>query len=123
MSDAPNNFPCEGQHNPVTQGALEALENQRSTPEATLEYTIGGATETIVHSNIESERSYALQTGYRRFEDASNDLHTQHAMTKNDGHAKEQFNFNKEQQKTYADMQREAAANARSRDQIQERGR
>ena len=121
MSDQPNNFPREGQHNPVTREALDTLEGQRSTPEAELNYTIGGATETIVHSNLESQRVYALNTGYRRFEDVSNDLETQHALTKNEGHAKEQFNFNRDQEQTYADMQREAASNAQSRPRTHER--
>lgn len=121
MNKTPNNFPREGQHNTITRDHLNALEAARSKPKQTLEYTIGGAAETRVHSNTEAEREYALNSGHRRFKEISDKLQNDHVFSANNGHSKGQFNKVNAPKKTYADMQREAAAKARSRTRTRER--
>lgn len=120
MSSKPNNFPREGQHNTITKGALERLEAERPKPSQNLDYTIGGTRETHVHASIEAERNYALNAGYRRFKEISEKLQRDHVFSANHGRAKAQFNATNNQ-KTYADMQKEAAQKAQQK--IRDRSR
>ncbi|MEE9311595.1 MAG: hypothetical protein V3V10_04205, partial [Planctomycetota bacterium] len=62
MSNKPNNFPREGQHNTITRETLSKLESNRAKLNSGLDYTIGGMRETAVHSNVEADRNYALNT-------------------------------------------------------------
>lgn len=70
----PNNFPVEGAHTPVSAAHLQQLEKHRATPVLTLDYTIGGATETAVHTTIEAARNYAISRGYRILQQHSDQL-------------------------------------------------
>ena len=75
MSTKPNNFPLEGMNTPVTRDAVKRLEAERPTPNAEMHYTIGGTVETVVHSNVNSEREAAITAGSRRLEQSSRGLH------------------------------------------------
>ncbi|MDQ0314618.1 hypothetical protein [Amorphus orientalis] len=115
MSDTPNNFPSEGAHSTITRGALETLEAERATPQPALDYTIGGALETEVHSAGEAQREYAIRSGYDRFEEVSEALQRDYGDAHRDGYGAAQFNASAPPQKSYAEQQREAAANAQER--------
>lgn len=121
MSDAPNNFPGEGDHTAITRGALEALEAQRARPGAALDYTIGGTLETGVHSTAEAKREYAIQSGYERFAEVSGALQNGYGGASRPGHAQAQFNASADPLKSYAERQREAAATAQERKPDRER--
>lgn len=115
MSHKPNNFPREGQHNTVTRETLSKLEANRAKPNNGLDYTIGGTRETIVHSNVEADRNYALNAGHRRLGELSQKVQTDHVFSANKGRSKAQFQASNDTGKTYAEMQREAVAKAKNR--------
>lgn len=71
----PNNFPREGQHTIVTAAALKKLERERPVRNAERHFTIGGDVETVVHSNLNSEREAAITNGVRRLAQASQQIH------------------------------------------------
>ncbi len=76
MSKPRNNFPREGMHSPVTWERIDALEYERSVPNTSLEYTIGGALEAQVHSTINAEREAAITSGVRAMKRASQNIQT-----------------------------------------------
>ena len=120
MSTKPNNFPREGQHNTVTRDGLEALEAARPVPNESLDYTIGGATQAIVHSNIEADRNYALHSGYQRLEQVSEHLNQDYPFSALDGFSKAQFNHEADTA-GYADAERKAAMQPMTREPEYER--
>lgn len=71
MKKPRNNFPREGMHSPVTWEQIDALAQERAVPNTALEYTIGGAVETQVHSTINAEREAAITSGARAMRRAS----------------------------------------------------
>ncbi len=89
--DQPNNFPREGETNPVTRDHLEKLKTQRPVPNANLDYTIGGGTEAVVHASVEAERNYSITTGERILKRSSNDLDHSFTFKSLEGHSKAQF--------------------------------
>ena len=113
MTNKPNNFPREGQHNTVTRAALDHLESNRAKHNSDLDYTIGGTVETIVHTTVEGDRNYALNAGYRRLNEVSQKVQTDHVFAANKGRPKAQFQARNDTSPTYAETQREAAAKAR----------
>lgn len=118
MSNKPNNFPRQGQHNIITKDALSKLEADRAKPNQTLDYTIGGSREQYVRSNVEAERNYALNTGNRRFREVSTKLQTDYVFTANKGRAKAQFDASVRNEKTYAEQQRETIQNRSERQKL-----
>lgn len=72
---APNNFPNEGQHTPVTRAAVKKLERERPALNSEVHYTIGGDVETVVHSSANAEREGAIARGARRLNQSSDSLH------------------------------------------------
>ena len=74
MTDKPNNFPREGQHNPVTRDAVDRIAATRPTLNVARHYTIEGEVEVAVHSNLNAEREAAITTGERRLATASQAL-------------------------------------------------
>lgn len=109
MSNKPNNFPREGQHNTITKAALEKLEADRPQYNKTLDYTIGGTMETQVHTSLEASRNYALRSGHKRMHEVSEKLQTDHVFASNKGRAKAQFNAASKDRESYAERQRKAA--------------
>lgn len=86
-----NNFPRDGQHQPVTRAYLDELFQSRSVPNAKLEYTIGGMRETLVHSSLEADRQSQLVRGERILKTASQELQNNYAFKSLEGHAKGDF--------------------------------
>ncbi|MEM8570364.1 MAG: hypothetical protein AAGG56_05575 [Pseudomonadota bacterium] len=74
--DAPNNFPREGEHTPVTRDAVSKLERERPKFNSERHYTIGGEVETRVHSNANAEREAAITNGARRLNQATERVRT-----------------------------------------------
>ena len=74
MTDKPNNFQREGLHGTVTRDGVKRLEAERPTLNVERHYTIGGAVETLVHSNANAEREAAITIGSRRLQQASSQL-------------------------------------------------
>lgn len=74
MTRRPNNFPREGDHQPVTREAVTRLEADRPKLNAKLHYTIGGTVETVVHSNANAEREAAITAGARALQQSSERL-------------------------------------------------
>jgi len=111
MSTKPNNFPREGEHNTVTKAALDHLESNRAKHNSDLDYTIGGTVETIVHTTVEGDRNYALNAGYRRLNEVSQKVQSDHVFAANKGRPKAQFQARNDTGPTYAEMQREAVRN------------
>lgn len=91
MSDKPNNFPRDGDHSTVTRDHIETLKANRSAPQQSLDYTIGGTTETSVHKAVESGRVYAINQGERLLQEASQRVQTAHAFAVNKGRAKADY--------------------------------
>lgn len=89
--DQPNNFPRQGEDNFVTRDHLEQLKTQRSVPNQSLDYTIGGGTETVVHSSLEAERNYAITTGERILKRSSDNMDRSFTPKSLKGHSKAQF--------------------------------
>lgn len=106
MKNKPNNFPVEGANNTITKDGLEKLEADRPKHNAHLDYTIGGMRETIVHTNVEASRNYALNAGHRRMNELSEKVQTDHVFAANSGRAKAQFQASNDTSPTYAEMQR-----------------
>ena len=121
MTDKPNNFPVKGAHNTVTKEALTQLEASRPKHNSHLDYTIGGTRETVVHSDIEASRDYALNAGHKRLKQVSEKVQMDHVFTANKGRAKAQFKSSNQGGKTYAEMQREATTKAKTRKREMER--
>lgn len=121
MSNKPNNFPREGQHNTITKAALDKLEAERPKHNKTLDYTIGGTIETQVHSNVEASRNYALRSGHKRIREISDKLQTDHVFASNKGHAKAQLNAASKTQGSYAERQRKVARNQQTPAQMKSR--
>lgn len=121
MTKAPNNFPREGGHSPVTVDRLKALEKNRPTPQHGVNYTIGGVVEAAVHTTVEAERNYALTSGYKRLQTASDKSQTDHVFAANEGRAKAQFQKTAQLQKAYVDMQRVRAKKAKRHDPAHDR--
>ncbi|GJL99998.1 MAG: hypothetical protein DHS20C07_16780 [Methyloligella sp.] len=89
--DQPNNFPREGETNPVTRDHLEQLKANRPIPNTSLDYTIGGGTEAVVHASVEAERNYSITTGERILKRSSYDLDHSFTFKSLEGHSKAQF--------------------------------
>ncbi len=89
--DQPNNFPREGETNPVTRDHLEQLKANRPIPNTSLDYTIGGGAEAVVHASVEAERNYSITTGERILKRSSDDLDHSFAFKSLEGHSKAQF--------------------------------
>ena len=123
MTKKPNNFPREGQHNIITRESLDKLASSRAKPNEELNYTIGGMRETIVHSNVEADRNYALNAGHRRLNELSIKVLTDHVFAANKGRAKAQFQASNDDNPTYAEQKRAAAVKAKSRRKQKVRGR
>lgn len=113
--DKPNNFPREGDHNTITRDGLKQLEANRSKPNASLDYTIGGTRETVVHTNVEADRNYALNSGHRRMSGLSEKVQTDHVFAANKGRSKAQFQAANDTGKTYAEKRREAIKKAQAK--------
>ena len=78
MTRKPNNFPREGEHNPVTRDHIAKLENERPTLNRELHYTIGGPVEAEVCSSVSMEHESAILQGWRLLTLASGQLHSDH---------------------------------------------
>ena len=76
----------------VTKEALERLRAERSVMNKQLEYTIGGAIETQVHSCVESDRIGQLNAGDRKLQQALYDMRKNQAFSFREGLARSQFN-------------------------------
>lgn len=74
LRDRPNNFPREGQHNPVTRDAVKTLERERPKLNEQRHYTIDGGVEAEVHSSVNAEREAAITTGARRLSQTSQQI-------------------------------------------------
>lgn len=96
--DQPNNFPRQGEDNPVSRDHLEQLKANRPIPNESLNYTIGGNDETHVHSSLEAERNYAITTGERILKNSSDDLDDNFTFKSLEGHSKAQFEAAREQE-------------------------
>lgn len=122
---AVNNFPVEGQHNPITKSGLERLEQAHDPiKNPALDYTIGGSiqqeTHAAVRSNLASQRAYALNAGYKRFAEVSDKLQTDHVFAAHEGLAKAQFQRAADTEKSYAQKRRETAADVQDRTKVKE---
>lgn len=117
MSDAPNNFPSEGQHNTITRESLDTLEANRSSYVSHLNYTIGGTTESQVHSVLEEQRKFALDVGNQRFYELSYKVQSDYVFAASKGQAKALFEASSNPSKTYAELQREAVIKSQDRKQ------
>lgn len=106
MKNKPNNYPVEGANNTITKDGLKKLETDRPKHNTHLDYTIGGMRETIVHSNVEASRNYALNTGHRRMNELSEKVQTDHVFAASKGRAQAQFQASNDTSPTYAEMQR-----------------
>lgn len=111
----PNNFPREGDHNTITRDDLKQLEAHRARLNENLDYTIGGMRETVVHTNFETARNYALNTGHKRMNAVSEKVKTDHVFAANKGRSKAQFQAANDTGKTYAEKRREAIKNAQAK--------
>lgn len=69
-----NNFPREGQHQPVTAQRVSQLERERPPLNPTLDYTIGGTTEGTVHTSVAADREYTINRGHRILNQASQNV-------------------------------------------------
>lgn len=114
-SEKPNNYLKEGEHNTVTKEGLKQIEAQRAWPNVSMDYTIGGTIETVVHSNVEAERNYVLTRGHQRMNMASQKLQHDYVFAANKGRSKAQFQATNDTGKTYAQIQRENAAKAKTK--------
>lgn len=97
--DQPNNFPRQGEDTPVTRDYLEQLKANRPIPNESLDYTIGGNAETVVHSSLEAERNYAITRGERILKNSSDDFDHNFTFKSLEGRSKAQFDNAREQQK------------------------
>jgi len=80
----PNNFPREGMHEPVTQDELKRMQRERPVLNTELHYTIGGETETTVHSNLSAEREAAIANGAKRLHQMSRQVSNDFEVSKPD---------------------------------------
>jgi hypothetical protein len=108
--DQPNNFPREGETNPVTRDHLEQLKANRPIPNTSLDYTIGGGTEALVHASVEAERNYSITTGERILKRSSDDLDHSFTFKSLEGHSKAQFGTAHNQAKAEYVKQQQAAS-------------
>ena len=106
--DVPNNFPREGETNPVTRDHLEQLKASRPIPNTSLDYTIGGGTEAVVHASVEAERNYSITTGERILKRSSDDLDHSFAFKSLEGRSKAQFGTAHDQAKAEYVKQQQA---------------
>lgn len=106
--DQPNNFPREGETNPVTRDHLEQLKANRPIPNTSLDYTIGGGAEAVVHASVEAERNYSITTGERILKRSSDDLDHSFAFKSLEGHSKAQFGTAHDQAKAEYVKQQQA---------------
>ena len=74
----------------ITKDELERLK-QPSHKNAELRYTIGGAVEAEVHSNVESERIAALNHGHRTMHEAVEGFRNEMLFKSRGGQARAQF--------------------------------
>ena len=89
--DAPNNFPRKGDSNPVIRDHLDHLKTNNPAPITSMDYTIGGSTQSAVHSSLEAERHYTIQTGERILKRASDNLDHNFTFSSLKGQSKAQF--------------------------------
>ncbi len=75
----------------VTKARLDQLEAEHPTLNPERHYTIGGAVETTVHSNVEAERIGELTQGHRVMNKAVQDFKTNMAFKTREGLARGQF--------------------------------
>ena len=76
----------------ITKDQLELLK-QPARENKELRYTIGGAIETVVHSNLESERIGQLQRGHQVMNRAVQSFRSEMAFKSREGLAKSQFQY------------------------------
>lgn len=74
----------------ITKDELERLKKP-SHKNAELRYTIGGAVETVVHSNLESERMGKLQQGHKVMNEAVENFRNNMVFKTREGMARTQF--------------------------------
>lgn len=106
---------------PVTRPHIEKLKASRPVPNQSMDYTIGGNTETSVHTTVESERIYAINQGEKRLLKASERVQTDHVFAANTGRAKAQFGKAAANPDEYIRMQKEAAIGPKRNEPDRER--
>jgi hypothetical protein len=77
----------------VTKEALAQLRAQRAKPTPTMNYTIGGSVQIMVHATVEGERLRHIQYGEQRLQNALAELRQNQALRFRQGLAQSQFNF------------------------------
>jgi len=82
----------------VTKDQIAQMKAERATPNATLEYTIGGAVETHVITTREAEREYEIMMSERAMEDAQRSMQIEHAISRHEGQPTAFFNETSKQE-------------------------
>ena len=90
-NDSSDAFNGEAQSQTVTRDGLKEAEQNRPVPNVSLDYTIGGTAETSVHSNVEAERIYQLNSGYRTLYEASDNMQHDYAVSSTQGVTRAEF--------------------------------
>ena len=87
-----NNFPREGEHSTVTRDMLDYIRKARAKSNARIDYTIGGPSETHVHSSLHAQNEAAITNGERALNRAHKNIDRNYAFAANNGRAKASFN-------------------------------
>ena len=71
---------------------LDQLCAERAQLKSHLDYTIGGETETLVHTSIEKEREQNIRQGEHTLQQALHDMRREQVLSSHNGLAKAHFN-------------------------------
>lgn len=71
---------------------LDQLRAERAHLKPQLDYTIGGAIETTVHTDIEKERDQNIKDGEHTLQQALHEMRREQALSSHSGLAKAHFN-------------------------------
>ncbi len=82
----------------VTKDQIARLKAERSTPNATLEYTIGGPSEAHVKTTLEARREYEIMMSERAMQDAQRSMQIEHALSRHNGQPTAFFNQSSKQE-------------------------
>lgn len=92
MTKAQQKTGLRGRVAAVTRAGLQALRDQLARPASAPELTPGGASESLVHADIDAAKRAALARGERRLRDASAMSHRDHRLAALKGSSRADLN-------------------------------
>lgn len=91
MSKAQKTAGLRGRVATVTRAGLQALRDQLARPASAPTLTPGGASESLVHAEVDAAKRAVLARGEQRLRDASQSVQTAHAFAANKGRARADY--------------------------------